>query len=264
MVVDFQEAISNYNKESSVLLEKEQQHLILVLDKSIQSFPWESLPCLRKLSISRVPSLYCIYDRLNSDKFDTYQKVNRNNGCYVLNPSSDLINTQNNFEILLKNLEGWEGIVGREPDEPELQSFLTSFEIFLYFGHGGGEQYIRKNTVKRLPRCAVSFLMGCSSGLLKDMGDFEPIGMAISYLLAGCPALVANLWDVTDKDIDRFSTSVLKHWGLIPNDLKNQGQTVPKIGNSLVDAISFSRDQCVLKYLNGAAPVIYGIPIYLE
>ncbi|EMR08479.1 hypothetical protein PNEG_03306 [Pneumocystis murina B123] len=264
MVVDFQEAISNYNKESAVLLEKEQQHLILVLDKSIQSFPWESLPCLRKLSISRVPSLYCIYDRLNSAKFDAYQKVNRNNGCYILNPSCDLINTQNNFEILLKNLEGWEGIVGREPDESELQSFLTSFEIFLYFGHGGGEQYIRKNTVKRLPRCAVSFLMGCSSGLLKDMGDFEPIGMAISYLLAGCPALVANLWDVTDKDIDRFSTSVLKHWGLISNDLKNQDQTAPKIGNSLVDAIAFSRDQCVLKYLNGAAPVIYGIPIYLE
>ncbi|KTW27634.1 hypothetical protein T552_02075 [Pneumocystis carinii B80] len=265
MVVDFQEAISNYNKESTVLLEKEQQHLILVLDKSIQSFPWESLPCLRKLSISRVPSLYCIYDRINSAKFDAYQKVSRNNGCYVLNPSSDLINTQNNFEILLKNLEGWEGIVGKEPDEPELQSFLTSFEIFLYFGHGGGEQYIRKNTIKRLSKCAVSFLMGCSSGLLKDMGDFEPIGMAISYLLAGCPALVANLWDVTDKDIDRFSTSVLKHWGLISNDLKNcQDHTAPKIGNSLVDAITFSRDQCVLKYLNGAAPVIYGVPIYLE
>ena len=29
-------------------------------------------------------------------------------------------------------------------------------------------------------------------------------GMPLSYLLAGCPALVANLWDVTDRDIDKF------------------------------------------------------------
>ncbi|KAG5437075.1 hypothetical protein PCANB_001196 [Pneumocystis canis] len=266
IVIDFQEAISNYNKESLFLSEQKHQHLILVLDKSVQSFPWESLPCLRKSSISRVPSLYCIYDRLNMVNFDAYQKVNPKSGCYVLNPSSDLINTQNSFETLLKNIDGWEGIVGRAPDESELQMFLSSFEIFLYFGHGGGEQYIRKNTVKRLSKCAVSFLMGCSSGVLKDMGDFEPIGMATSYLLAGCPALVANLWDVTDKDIDRFSISVLKYWGLIPNDLENyQNENAElKIGNSLVDAVAFSRDQCVLKYLNGAAPVIYGVPIYLE
>ncbi|KTW31077.1 separase [Pneumocystis jirovecii RU7] len=269
IVVDFQEAISNYNKETTVLPGKKHQHLILVLDKSVQSFPWESLPCLRKLPISRVPSLYCIYDRLSMVNFDAYQKVNRKNGCYVLNPSSDLINTQNNFETLLKDLDGWKGIIGRSPEESEFQSYLSSFEIFLYFGHGGGEQYIRKNIVKRLSKCAVSFLMGCSSGLLKDMGDFEPIGIATSYLLAGCPALVANLWDVTDKDIDRFSTHVLKCWGLVPNGpegCQNEDSGPGALGAraSLAEAVAFSRDQCVLKYLNGAAPVIYGVPVYLE
>lgn len=201
--------------------------------------------------------------------FDAYQKVNRKNGCYVLNPSSDLINTQNNFETLLKDLDGWKGIIGRSPEESEFQSYLSSFEIFLYFGHGGGEQYIRKNIVKRLSKCAVSFLMGCSSGLLKDMGDFEPIGIATSYLLAGCPALVANLWDVTDKDIDRFSTHVLKCWGLVPNGpegCQNEDSGPGALGAraSLAEAVAFSRDQCVLKYLNGAAPVIYGVPVYLE
>ncbi|KAG5518182.1 hypothetical protein PMAC_003368 [Pneumocystis sp. 'macacae'] len=265
IVVDFQEVIRNYNKEAPVPSEKKHPHLILVLDKSVQSFPWESLPCLRKLSISRVPSLYCIYDRLNTTNFDPYQKVCRNNGCYVLNPSSDLTNTQNNFETLLKTLDGWQGIIGRPPLESELQSYLSSFDIFLYFGHGGGEQYIRKNIVKRLSRCAVSFLMGCSSGLLKDMGDFEPIGTPTSYLLAGCPALVANLWDVTDKDIDRFTSSVLAHWGLVPSPPSppQSGCPGPQAGNSLVDAVALSRDHCVLRYLNGAAPVIYGIPVYL-
>ena len=29
---------------------------------------------------------------------------------------------------------------------------------------------------------------------------------------AGCPAAVANLWDVTDLDIDRFARGVLDQW----------------------------------------------------
>jgi separase len=50
--------------------------------------------------------------------------------------------------------------------------------------------------------------MGCSSGRLRggDGGDsggggggYEPSGAIWAYLLAGCPAAVANLWDVTDR-----------------------------------------------------------------
>jgi separase len=32
---------------------------------------------------------------------------------------------------------------------------------------------------------------------------------------------------------------------------------------SIVAAIAQSRDSCKLKYLTGAAPVVYGIPFYL-
>jgi len=53
-------------------------------------------------------------------------------------------------------------------------------------------------------------LMGCSSGLLKPMGSYQPTGMALKYLLAGCPTIVANLWDVTDRDIDRFTERVIQ------------------------------------------------------
>ncbi len=35
-------------------------------------------------------------------------------------------------------------------------------------------------------------------------------------MLAGCPAVVGTLWDVTDKDIDRFASSMLEEWGLLP------------------------------------------------
>jgi separase len=32
----------------------------------------------------------------------------------------------------------------------------------------------------------------------------------------------------------------------------------------LDEAVGQARDACVLRYLNGAAAVVYGIPVYLE
>jgi separase len=60
---------------------------------------------------------------------------------------------------------------------------------------------------------------------------------------------VANLWDVTDRDIDRFLLELLKQF--------------TDIGAPLVDSIMRSRSVCKLKSLIGAAPVVYGVPINL-
>jgi separase len=38
------------------------------------------------------------------------------------------------------------------------------------------------------------------------------VGCSLLSVHAGCPAAVANLWDVTDRDIDRFAQAVLKQW----------------------------------------------------
>src|SRR5690554_3902175 len=86
-----------------------------------------------------------------------------------------------------------------------------------YFGHSGGEQYIKSSQIRQLGNCAVSLLLGCSSGSLKGAGEFDPTGNAVNYLLAGCPTLVANLWDVTDRDLDRFSKAMFSLWGLDQN-----------------------------------------------
>lgn len=61
--------------------------------------------------------------------------------------------------------------------------------------------------------------MGCSSGRFSPRGDYEPVGVPLSYLMAGCPAAIANLWDVTDGDIDRFSRFLLHKWLGTPNDV---------------------------------------------
>lgn len=60
-----------------------------------------------------------------------------------------------------------------------------------YFGHGGGEQYIRSLKIKHLPRCAVLFLWGCSSGHLKSQGQLDRIGTPWNYMLAGWCVLSA-------------------------------------------------------------------------
>lgn len=73
---------------------------------------------------------------------------------------------------------------------------------------------------------------------------------------------MANLWDVTDRDIDRFSEAVLASW--LGQDVDNltlkQGlcadQTV-----CVSTSITNSRTACRLTSLIGAAPVCYGIPV---
>ncbi|KAL5992925.1 hypothetical protein ACLOJK_013844 [Asimina triloba] len=54
--------------------------------------------------------------------------------------------------------------------------------------------------------------MGCSSGVLSFTGPYAPQGAPLSYLLAGSPAIIANLWDVTDREIDRFGRGILDDW----------------------------------------------------
>ena len=75
------------------------------------------------------------------------------------------------------------------------------------------------------------------------------------------------MWDVTDRDIDKFSQAVfdkmrLNTIGLRQHAQQAQSHTLTE-GVSLVAAVAQSRSVCKLKYLTGAAPVVYGIPFYL-
>jgi separase len=74
------------------------------------------------------------------------------------------------------------------------------------------------------------------------------------------PTLVANIWDVTDKDIDKFAQSTFDKLRMTRE--KTSGWNDDG-GISAVAAVAQSRESCKLKYLTGAAPVVYGIPFYL-
>lgn len=66
------------------------------------------------------------------------------------------------------------------------------------------------------------------------------------------PLVLGNLWDVTDRDIDRFTKALLESW-------LSAGSGAP-----LLDHMGPSRRATHLKHLIGAAPVVYGLPIHLQ
>ena len=63
------------------------------------------------------------------------------------------------------------------------------------------------------------------------------------------PCVIANLWDVTDKDIDRFTEALIKKWDSA------------KTGSYVTEFFESSRQKCRLPALIGMAPAVYGIPL---
>lgn len=289
------DALRAYHEACRSMATTNAEHTILILDKGLHIFPWESLPCLRGQSVSRLPSLLCLRNRLSmiQAKKDPSVgiEIDRASGSYILNPSSDLKGTEDTFASrFASSLPSFTSIIARPPTESEFKSCLTESPLCLYFGHGSGAQFIRGRTIRRLDKCAVTFLMGCSSSKLVECGEFEPYGVPWNYMHAGAPALVGTLWDVTDKDIDRFAMKTLENWGLLSEEecrkeeaktprrpAKSRGKTAKQTRGArkavlhetkgermpLDAAVAKGRDACVLRYLNGAAPVIYGIPVSL-
>ena len=119
--------------------------------------------------------------------------------------------------------------------------------------------------------------MGCSSAALVEAGEFEPSGPAWNYMMAGSPAVVGTLWDVTDRDIDRFAGKCFEGWGLLRsgsvkvegkggNGKQKRGEGGGNKGkkSSLVEAVADARGACRFRFVTGAAVAVYGIPIFVE
>jgi len=149
--------------------------------------------------------------------------------------------------------------------------------------------------------------VGCSLFLSEKFGSFKIVPLpswwvaAVDlYLLAGSPVIVANLWEVTDKGIDRFAKAMFDccleerltdsvgcvHYNLITEKFNSMQITGTK-GNAkkktsrktvLENLDTSVRNGCCnhrpkigsfmgqarkaykLPYLIGASPVCYGVP----
>ncbi|WCJ18437.1 hypothetical protein M5689_000788 [Euphorbia peplus] len=281
--------------------------LILVLDSEVQMIPWENLPVLRNQEVYRMPSVGSIFQTLDQSckhqdqvgSVASFPLIDPLDAFYVLNPSGDLSSTQVEFEDWFRD-HNLEGKAGSAPTADELSLALQSHDLFLYFGHGSGAQYISQQEIQKLENCAATLLMGCSSGALTLNGSYIPQGTPLSYLLAGSPIIIANLWEVTDKDIDRFGKAMLDAWlrerscasidcpqcnllakefeAMNLRDQKGKSKKVEKkkevksCGTSdslknfcnhkpkIGSFMSQAREACRLPYLIGASPVCYGVP----
>lgn len=91
------------------------------------------------------------------------------NSFYLLNPSGDLMNTQNRIEEFVNQVE-WRGLTGKAPSRDQVRHALTQCDLFLYIGHGSGGRYVGRTTMRENDCRAVSILMGCSSVRIIDEG----------------------------------------------------------------------------------------------
>lgn len=218
--------------------------LILVLDEVLSALPWESMPCLSDQPVCRLPCA-ALLGRCVEAAQQRGGAASADSAFYVLNPSGDLSRTQSTLEPRFAR-PPWEGVAGQPPAREALYAALEHKDLFVYCGHGDGSKYVSADRLQRLPRCAVAMLMGCSSGALRRLGGLAPSGMPLSYLHGRAPAVVANLWDVTDGEIDRYSQALVE---------------MCERGVPLLLAVARARRACRLRFLTGAAAVCYGAPI---
>lgn len=245
------------------------EHTVLVLSDGCVKLPWESIPSLRGKSVSRMPSITQLVEYLKNFGTLISEGVSADNGYYILNPGGDLVKTESRFKEKFEVMSGWSGITGKRPSEETILNALSKKELYFYAGHGGGEQYIRSKSIQKFEKLPPCLLLGCSSGSLHVSGICHSYGTVYNYIIGKSPMILANLWDVTDKDIDRFTLNTLEKWGLFVDydsiDIVDSLDNFENDNNhTLCECVAKSRNSCKLKYLNGAAPVVYGLPLKLK
>ncbi|KAG2326377.1 hypothetical protein Bca52824_009105 [Brassica carinata] len=244
-------------RDSGIKLEdynEKGEPIILVLDHEIQMLPWENIPTLKRQEVYRMPSVGSISAVLKKSCYrkdpSHFPVIDPRDSCYLLDPKY-------NCKTLQTVLEGLSEIkeikveAGLELPAQELNDALGNHHLFLYSGHGTGEQYIPMRKVENMDQCSAAFLMGCCSALPYRGGIYVPKSVPICFLLAGSPVIVATLWDVAD-DISQFEKAMLEGcWRESSDDVKPE-----RIGSLMAD----SRYACVQQFLTGAAVVCYGVP----
>ncbi|XP_076824046.1 uncharacterized protein LOC143470062 isoform X2 [Clavelina lepadiformis] len=222
-------------------------HVILILDKEVQTLPLEGAPILFNQSVSRMPSVHCLLWQLELNNIPGHNSVDLRSLAYVINPRGDLINTEKRFNDWFSSIETWEGVTSSVPSREQYMTYISGRDVFVFLGHGSGSSFMQRELIARNRSRACALLMGCSSGRLDERGITEPDGMSLAYLISGSPCVLVCLWPVTDKDIDRYLAKCLIDW------------STP--GTSLPDVTRNAETACKVPKLNGSACVVYGVPV---
>lgn len=228
--------------------------VLLVLPEGAHHMAWEAMPALSRTVVTRLPSLHFLFAALQAaPALPPPLPRPTHSITLVVNPAGDLPRTQLALQPVVRELvaaEGtraqvWEGSV---PEPAALTAAVTAAHTYVYCGHGSGERLLEREGYVGGSANRRCLLMGCSSGALTRGTQLEAEGPILSHLLAGAVGVVGNLWDVTDKDIDRYTEHVLRAWALDAN-------------TPLPAAVGEQRAVCRLAHAVGASPVYYGLPL---
>ena len=149
VVVDLRTALEDFSQKLSrhraCSLERSvDEHTFLILDKNLQGIPWESMPILRGRSVSRIPSVDFLHDRvlfaswktksLGTDAPQACPKgavVDPRKGYFILNPGGDLTRTEGRFQAWTKEMQevGWSGVTGHPPSEQQFLNALRDQDL---------------------------------------------------------------------------------------------------------------------------------------
>jgi hypothetical protein len=102
-------------------------HVCLLIDKNLHQIPWECLPITAKQSITRMPSMHFLKTLLETSK----TKITKCNAYYILDPTCEFEYSRKKYKALFEKLNGWEGVIGKCPDESKFKKALKEFEIYL-------------------------------------------------------------------------------------------------------------------------------------
>ncbi|NWQ69826.1 ESPL1 protein, partial [Neopipo cinnamomea] len=162
--------------------------LVLLLDKHLQRLPWESLPALRAVPVTRLPALRFLLSYVMARQSSCSvlaRGVNPKSTFYVLNPHNNLGGTEQRFRAWFESEPGWHGVSGSIPTPEQMQEALLEHDLYIYAGHGSGVRLLDRQTLSRLECRAVVLLFGCSSAALALRGGLEPTGTVLRYIMAG-------------------------------------------------------------------------------
>lgn len=274
--------ISDIIRSYSAALQLAKRHpVVLIIDEELDILPFEIVPALQDLSFTRMPSVHFLHALYHIHKNSTVKDgINVAKGFYVVNPTKDLPQLNALFKAISENssVQKWEGILEAIPKSEEFLKGLQENDVFLYCGHGGGNQFVHSESIERVQIRSVVLLFGCSSSSLQGNGGrVEMSSLSYSYLLAGSPCVVGMLWQVLDSDINAITDELIKVW--CSNEISN-GEEPSELGDLEVDfkkmkldsvkrkgpirdlpaAVSVARKRAK-RFLNKAALVVRGLPV---
>lgn len=104
-------------------------HTVLIPGSGCTQIPWESIPSLRHKSVTRMPTLSQLESYLIKYKNLLNNGIDACKGYYVINPGGDLKRTESNLSPRFKDLDGWDGLIGKIPSDCDI---LKAFDEKTY------------------------------------------------------------------------------------------------------------------------------------